>query len=44
MALGYGYDYFSDCYKLKYFTIRGYKGSAGEKYAKKNGFKFVKIG
>ena len=44
MALGYGYDYFSDCYKLKYFKIRGYKGSAGEKYAKKNGFKFVKIG
>ena len=30
--------------KIKGFTIRGYKGSAGEKYAKKNGFKFVKIG
>ena len=45
MALGYDYNYYYGNYsKLKYFTIRGYKGSAGEKYAKKNGFKFVKIG
>ena len=44
-ALGYLDNYYrSDYKKIKGFTIRGYKGSAGEKYAKKNGFKFVKIG
>ena len=26
---------------IKDFTIKGYKGTAAEKYAKKNGFKFV---
>ena len=45
MALGYiESEYDSSISKVKGFTIRGYKGSAGEKYAKKNGFKFVKIG
>ena len=29
--------------KKKSFTIKGYKGTAAEKYAKKNGFKFVVI-
>ena len=44
-ALGYiESEYDSSISKVKGFTIRGYKGSAGEKYAKKNGFKFVKIG
>ena len=45
MALGYiESEYDGSISKVKGFTIRGYKGSAGEKYAKKNGFKFVKIG
>ena len=45
MALGYiESEYDGRISKVKGFTIRGYKGSAGEKYAKKNGFKFVKIG
>ena len=44
MALGYiESEYDGSISKVKGFTIRGYKGSAGEKYAKKNGFKFVKI-
>ena len=44
-ALGYiESEYDGRISKVKGFTIRGYKGSAGEKYAKKNGFKFVKIG
>ena len=30
--------------KVKDFTIKGYKGTAAEKYAKKNGFKFVALG
>ncbi len=30
--------------KVKGFTIKGYKGTAAEKYAKKNGFKFVALG
>lgn len=29
--------------KVKGFTIKGYKGTAAEKYAKKNGFKFVAL-
>ena len=28
---------------IKGFTIKGYKGTAAEKYAKKNGFKFVAL-
>ena len=45
-SLGYchGEYYEPEYVKVKGFTIRGYKGSAGEKYAKQNGFKFVKIG
>nr|WP_300409811.1 leucine-rich repeat domain-containing protein [uncultured Ruminococcus sp.] len=45
-SLGYchGEYYDPEYVKVKGFTIRGYKGSAGEKYAKQNGFKFVKIG
>lgn len=44
-SLGYchGEYYEPEYVKVKGFTIRGYKGSAGEKYAKQNGFKFVKI-
>lgn len=30
--------------KTKDFIIKGYKGTAAEKYAKKNGFKFVALG
>ena len=38
-ALGYyGYEM-----KVKGFTIKGKKGTAAEKYANKNGFKFIKI-
>ena len=29
--------------KIKGFTIKGYKGTAAEKYAKKNKFKFVEL-
>lgn len=29
--------------RIKDFTIKGYKGTAAEKYAKKNGFKFVAL-
>ena len=29
--------------RVKGFTIKGYKGTAAEKYAKKNGFKFVAL-
>lgn len=44
-SLGYlESEYNGSISKVKGFTIRGYKGSAGEKYAKQNGFKFVKIG
>ena len=43
-ALGYlESEYDVRISKVKGFTIQGYKGSAGEKYAKQNGFKFVKI-
>ena len=40
----FGYEYDSINYedkKISDFTIYGYKGTAAEKYAKKNGFKFV---
>lgn len=30
--------------RVKGFTIKGYKGTAAEKYAKNNGFKFVALG
>lgn len=30
--------------RIKGFTIKGYKGTAAEKYAKKNGFKFIALG
>ena len=39
-ALGYD-EHFK---KIKGFTIKGYSNSKAEKYAKKNGFKFVSIG
>ena len=43
-SLGYISDGYGDgSEKMKKFTIRGYKGSAAERYAKKNGFKFIKI-
>lgn len=38
------FGYISDNKKVKDFTIKGYTGSAAEKYARKNGFKFVSIG
>lgn len=37
----FGYDNY--CKKMKNITIKGYKGSAAEKYAKKNNFKFVEL-
>lgn len=41
-AFGYGYE--NGKYgKISGFTIKGYKGTAAEKYAKKNGFKFVAL-
>lgn len=45
-SLGYVHgEYYDNEYKkVKGFTISGYKGSAAEKYAKNNGFKFVKLG
>ncbi len=44
-ALGYVEDDFDGAHseKIKGFTIKGVKGSAAYKYAKKNGFKFVAI-
>ena len=35
---------FDEATKIQSFTIRGYKGSAAEKYAKDNNFTFVSIG
>lgn len=40
-ARAFGYS--TDKKKVKDFTIKGYKGSAAEKYAKKNKFKFVAL-
>ena len=37
------FGYITDKRKVKDFTIKGYKGTATEKYAKKNGFKFVAL-
>ncbi len=37
----FGYKSYSK--KIKCFTIKGYKGTAAEKYAKKNGFKFIAL-
>ncbi len=37
----FGYKSYSK--KIKGFTIKGYKGTAAEKYAKKNKFKFVPL-
>jgi hypothetical protein len=43
-ALGYGYGYKGEDYKpIEGFVIKGYKGTAAEKYAKDNGFKFVDL-
>ena len=43
-ALGYYYTQSAnDPLKLPDFTIRGYKGSAAEKYAKKNGLTFIAV-
>ncbi|MGN0459342.1 MAG: leucine-rich repeat domain-containing protein [Ruminococcus sp.] len=42
----FGYVHYGENYKIKKvsgFTIKGKKGSAAYKYAKKNGFKFVAI-
>ncbi len=39
----FGYYYYERTYKYKGFTIKGYKGTAAEKYAKKNGFKFIAL-
>lgn len=42
----FGYVYYGENYKIKKvkgFTIKGKKGSAAYKYAKKNGFKFVAV-
>ena len=42
----FGYVYYGKNYKTKKvsgFTIKGKKGSAAYKYAKKNGFEFVAI-
>lgn len=43
-AVGYGYDYsvFKHI-KIEGFTIKGYKGTAAEKYAEENGFDFVAL-
>lgn len=43
-SVGYGYDY-SVFEKVKYedFTIKGYKGTAAEKYAEEFGFEFVAL-
>ena len=46
-ALGYYFAYYDDAShddKVEDFVIYGYKGTAGEKYALDNGFKFVSIG
>jgi hypothetical protein len=46
-AFGYKLKKSGGSYKhirIKGFTIKGYKGTAAEKYAKKNGFKFVALG
>ena len=41
-AFGYYYDYNKESEeKISGFTIYGYKNTSAEKYAKKNGFKFV---
>ncbi len=37
----FGYTYSAN--KIKGFTIKGYKGSAAEKYAENNGFKFIEL-
>ena len=41
-SIGYEYDW-SSYKKIDDFVIHGVKGTAAEKYAKKNGFKFVEI-
>lgn len=46
-ALGYYFAYYDDAShddKVEDFVIYGYLGTAGEKYALDNGFKFVSIG
>lgn len=46
-ALGYYFAYYDDAVhydKVEDFVIYGYLGTAGEKYALDNGFKFVSIG
>lgn len=46
-ALGYYFAYYDNAShddKVEDFVIYGYKGTAGEKYALDNGFKFVSIG
>ena len=46
-ALGYFFAYYDDAShddKVEDFVIYGYLGTAGEKYALDNGFKFVSIG
>lgn len=40
-AFGYGDDENYRISKIEDFTIRGYKGTAAEKYAKENGFTFI---
>jgi hypothetical protein len=41
-AEAFGYKLYGG--KIKGFTIKGYKGSAAEKYATDNGFKFISLG
>ena len=42
-SLGYCDDGYCNTIKIEDFKIKGYKGSAAERYAKRNGFKFIKI-
>jgi hypothetical protein len=39
----YGYDVDDTYNKIKGFTIKGYKGTEAETYAKENGFKFIAL-
>ena len=42
-AFGYGDNEKHEVDKIKDFTIKGYKGTAAEKYANENGFEFVAL-
>ena len=42
-AMGYYRDSDNNYIKIADFTIKGYKGTAAEEYAKENGFKFIAL-